>query len=233
MLAWIASYPRSGNSFFRLALFRLHGHRSVREQTRGVKPPGSSGLENDLWTELTDAEMAAGDGVYFVKTHELPRESTNPAIYLVRDGRDSLVSYAWFSLVQHQGVPREEVTPQRFREALFNAMTDPRGPYGTWGSNVLAWLGRPRTHVAKFEEFIRAPEACISEALRALALPGECLDGRVPAFEELQAARPHHYRRGAVGSWQDEFPADLLDQFWRLHGEAMEAAGYAPAPRRN
>ena len=40
--------------------------------------------------------MCASD-IYFVKTHELPTENDNsPAIYLVRDGRDVLMSYAHY-----------------------------------------------------------------------------------------------------------------------------------------
>jgi len=226
MLVWVASYPRSGNSFFRTALHRLYGHRSVREQTRGVEPPGGGGIACDLWTKLTDAEMAAHEEVYFVKTHELPHESKCPAIYLVRDGRDSLVSYAWFSLVQHRELRREQVTHDLYRQALHDVMHDTRGAYGGWANNVLAWSGRPNTCVLKFEELIAAPERCVARAIESLSLPGKCLGGDVPSFAELQAARPHHYRRGVIGSWRDEFPDDLLDDFWRLHGRAMEATGY-------
>lgn len=227
MLVWVASYPRSGNSFFRLALHRLYGHRSVREQTRGVEPPGGGELACDLWTTLTDLELAADDGLYFVRTHDMPHESSCPAIYLVRDGRDSLVSYAWFSLVRHQGLRPEEVTPELYRQALHGVMHDTQGAYGGWSRNVLAWSRRPHTCVLKFEELIAAPERCIARVMEALVLPGEPLGGHAPSFAELQAARPHHFRRGAVGSWRDEFPADLLDEFWRLHGAGMEAAGYA------
>ena len=228
MLVWVASYPRSGNSFFRIALHRLYGHRSVREQTRSVEPTGG-GLACDLWTTLTDPELAADDGLYFVKTHEMPRESSCPAIYLVRDGRDSLVSYAWFSLSRHQGLRPEEVTPEFYRQALHGVIHDTQGAYGGWSNNVLAWSGRPNTCVLKFEELIAAPKRCVTRAMESLALPGAALGELVPSFAELQAARPHHYRRGAVGSWRDEFPVDLLDEFWRLHGAGMEVAGYAAA----
>lgn len=227
MLVWLASYPRSGNTFFRLALHQLYGRRSVGMQARGVKPPGDDGRPYELRTELTDAEMAESEAVYFVKTHSLPSETTNPAIYLVRDGRDSLVSYAWFSLVWHRGMAAEQVTPEQIHEALFNVMVDPRGPYGTWGSNVLAWLSRPHTCVLKFEDMIRTPEKSVSEAMHTLSLLGDYRGGRIPAFAELHAARPDFYRRGDVGSWRDEFPSDLLDQFWCIHGEAMDAVGYS------
>lgn len=227
MLVWVASYPRSGNSFFRTALHRLYGHLSVREQTRGVEPPSGGGLACDLWTKLTDAELAAREEVFFVKTHELPHESQCPAIYLVRDGRDSLVSYAWYSLIQHRGLRREQVTVDLYRQALHDVMHDTRGAYGGWGNNVLTWCGRPHTCVLKFEDLIADPERCVARAMESLALPGEHLGGHVPSFAELQAIRPHHYRRGAVGSWRDEFPSDLLDEFWRVHGAGMEAAGYS------
>lgn len=173
MLVWVASYPRSGNSFFRIALHRLYGHRSVREQTRGVELPGGCELACDLWTMLTDPEMAGDDGLYFVKTHEMPHESSCPAIYLVRDGRDSLVSYAWFSRIRHQGLQREQITPDLYRRALHGVMHDTQGAYGGWSHNVLAWSGRPNTCVLKFEELIAAPARCVARPMESLTLPAE------------------------------------------------------------
>src|SRR5690606_25886720 len=82
MKCWIASFPRSGNTFFRNILYYVYG------------------IESSTWHKETaypvDENYAGFD---FVKTHLLPSElepnDVNiPAIYLVRDGRDALVSIA-------------------------------------------------------------------------------------------------------------------------------------------
>jgi hypothetical protein len=51
-----------------------------------------------------------------------------------------------------------------------------------------------------------------------------------PRFEELRArsAKPGLLRRGVAGSWRDEFPPQMLDEFWRRHGDQMRELGYLP-----
>jgi hypothetical protein len=180
----------------------------------------------------TAEELAAGERVFFVKSHDLPAGSDHPAIYLVRDGRDALVSYAWFSLVLHGGLRFEDVDHERFRSALHAVMTDRRSPYGVWSQHVRAWLERPRTTVVRFEDLIERPAECVRRAVDGLETGLAYHDAPVPGFDELHAGRPRFFRRGRVGAWRDEFPPDLLQQFWREHGDGMRAAGYArPDPR--
>ena len=44
--------------------------------------------------------------------------------------------------------------------------------------------------------------------------------------------RPKLVRRGQCGSWQDEFPDDLLPLFWERHGAVMHQFGYGELPAR-
>lgn len=86
MIIWLASFPRSGNTFFRALLHTLYGQNTyadykdpeigVMEVTAGEEPPAP--IE----------ELARREQVYFIKTHLLPSDAS-PAIYLLRDGRDS------------------------------------------------------------------------------------------------------------------------------------------------
>ena len=239
MLVWIASYPRSGNTFLRIALHRLYGRKSLPERSqRVIATKGDPQHLREHWmhTDLSEQEMAAADEKYFAKTHDLPGADENPAIYVLRDGRDALVSYAWFSLMLHDERPPETINGEAFRTALCNIMLDRRAPYGVWGQHALAWIKRPRTAVVRFEDLIRDPAQCLAGALDQLRLTlPRVVGATVPSFDELHALKPQFYRRGAVGAWRDEFPADLLEVFWREHGEGMLAAGYRcepePSPR--
>ena len=99
MIVWLSSFPRSGNTFFRIALHRLY-----RVPTYVVYDV--DGVAEQIGTDLMDARarpgtfeaMRASPEVYFVKTH---RRRDDPviddqdrAICLVRDGRDCVVSWA-------------------------------------------------------------------------------------------------------------------------------------------
>ena len=64
-------------------------------------------------------KLAAERHCYFVKTHELPREGDRrPAVYLLRDGRDALVSFAWFVLAYERPGPREEFAAGKLHMAV-------------------------------------------------------------------------------------------------------------------
>ena len=82
MDCWIASFPRSGNTYFRNILFYVYG------------------IESSTWHNETAYPVDENyDSYRFVKTHLLPKDlfpadPSIPAIYLVRDGRDAVVSIA-------------------------------------------------------------------------------------------------------------------------------------------
>jgi sulfotransferase family protein len=98
MLVWVASFPRSGNTFLRIILHRLYGVRAstvydvdgVAERL-GEELIGYTGRPGSL------ADMRASDEPHFIKTHrqrDADVDENDPAICLVRDGRDALVSWA-------------------------------------------------------------------------------------------------------------------------------------------
>ncbi len=255
MLFWVASYPRSGNGFFRELVSRLCnvsstvlnacpglmqellGASLVQEleqvrlrQAGRVSSTGAQGqvvtpppvLPCPDWADRPLAEVMADPRTFSLKSHYLLHETGLPAVYLVRDGRDALVSYARFTPAHGP-----EISPEQFRKNLIRKITVPGGHYGHWSENVRAWIRRPRTCVLRFEEFIERPLESVQHAIDTLQLPIRIGQGEVPTFEELQATYPDIFRRGKVGSWQDEFPADLLPLFWEHHGEMMRELGYA------
>jgi hypothetical protein len=157
-----------------------------------------------------------------VHTHERPRDD-GPAIYLVRDGRDALVSRA------HQ---LAEEGHRSFLEALEwlvdRPFTDDNPSSGSWGANVLAWLER-RPSLVRFEDLISHPEATVDGALASagivVATEGT---GPAPTFEELHARDPGFFRRGRIGSHRDELPDGVHERFWRIeeNAEALRRLGY-------
>jgi hypothetical protein len=215
MIAWIASYPRSGNTFFRAILHGLYGLESIVMQQ--VPEPAGPWL---------DAAAAAPEWRY-LKTHNLPRDDNHPAVYLLRDGRDALVSYAWFMLEVRHHKARADITAAEFH-AMLKELIETHDPgYGDWSDNVLAWTRRPNTFVIRYEDLVERPRELAVQSIAFLGVNLPLLpDATVPTFESMNQKNPKTVRRGKVGSWRDEFPQDLLPLFWQRHGAAMRALGY-------
>ncbi len=226
MLTWLASYPRSGNTYFRMVLHYLYGlpTYSVYEDRvgRGVIAQLVGRAESDLLPEA----MAKAPEPYIVKIHDLPRGDEYPAIYLVRDGRDALTSYARYilSFVKEHGT---DSGPAAFYSTLRDLIVgDPR-PYGNWSQNVSAWNGRRRTVIVRFEDLVEAPREVVERAMSGVG--GEGLPVRetiLPSFEELHRSFPEFFRRGQVGGWRMEMSPDLHELFWKHHGDTMREMGY-------
>ena len=91
MVIYLASFPRSGNTLFRTVLYSVYGintytifdgHKLKRvADVIGYKP-----LPKNCKTSHE---------IFFTKTHKFPEHNDNTrAIYIIRDGRDALVSLA-------------------------------------------------------------------------------------------------------------------------------------------
>jgi hypothetical protein len=221
MIAWIASYPRSGNHFFRTLLNRLYGIETLQ--------PGLLTTELDRWL----ADTAASSQWHYYKTHDLPRGDGQPAFYLLRDGRDALVSYAWFVLQVQQKREAEEITPVEFRQTLKELIRGDHAQYGNWSSNVRAWGRQPNTVLVRYEDLVRSPREVVERAVAALGLSLRTRpDAVIPTFEQMRSQRPKMVRRGKVGSWEDEFPPELLPLFWERHAAVMHEFGYGETAQR-
>ena len=220
MIVWVASFPRSGNNLCLLTLSKVFD-----AETGSVLNPESlaSRLELDPDADLR-ASLRELDEMVYVKTHRVADpEDVDPALYLVRDGRDSLVSYAHF--MRERG--DERFASLSFEETLAALLEREDHPYGSWSGNVRSWLGRDApTHVLRFEDLVADPVRAVRDAMTALGIALPEPGGRLPPFEELHRRNPLVFRRGKVGSWKSELPPDLERRFWRVHGAEMEALGY-------
>jgi hypothetical protein len=156
----------------------------------------------------------------------LPENTTDPALYVVRDGRDSLVSYAHFALVHVKGMSPNEITPGQVANKVRELILYPRLNYGTWSQNVDAWTRRPNTTVIRFEDLVSRPAEVVDPVVRDLGLNLKIISEAIPSFEELHRASEHFFRRGAIGTWGEVLSRDLHALFWKHNGAVMERLGY-------
>jgi hypothetical protein len=225
MIVWIASFPRSGNNLFRAALYQIFGVKSgsVFPEPRGADvAPDDPSLHLSL--DSIDS-LRARKAPVFVKTHRLAEaHDESPAVYLVRDGRDSLVSYAHFVKAREEKAFRS----LSYEEALTALLEREAHPYGSWSANVRAWTRRDApTAIVRFEELVEDPGGAARGAVESLGVSLPAPTGELPSFDELHERNPIVFRRGKVGSWTSEMPPHLEERFWGLHGAEMLVMGYS------
>jgi hypothetical protein len=229
MIVWLASYPRSGNTYFRLLLNRMcglpthsiyslkdDGHSSPEDKSTLAKLVGQSETECDI--DLIQQDV----NPHFLKTHEVAGEDDFPAIVLVRDGRDSLVSYAHFILKISHGI--ENATTAQLEQTMEELIRS--AAFGGWGRNVMSWAARVGfDRLVRYERLIADPVSTMRSAIRSAGLVPPQHDEIPPSFAELHAHVPWFFRRGIVGSWREEMPKRIQKLFLEKNEEAMERLG--------
>ena len=174
---------------------------------------GKPDLECDL------SLLQADSSKHFVKTHDLPRDDTFPAIVLVRDGRDAVVSYAHFVLKTEHGVEMPE-RGRLFEKTLEELIVGEQ--IGGWSGNVSAWIERAGwASVVRYEDLIEDPINVVGGTLARLGLGVESNGATPPSFEELHAFSPWFFRRGKPGCWREEMPKHLQELFIEKHGDTL------------
>lgn len=217
MVLWIASYPRSGNTLARIAIYRGYGVETRSAYGDGILKKERLG---DLGFLFDSCKGLADPGQFFpVKTHApSPRLSKgSPAIYIHRDGRDAIVSHAHFLHKTGKGLLRA-------MEGLVQG-TKPR--VHPWSDVVMGWADRPNTAYVSYEELVKDAIGAIGRCLEELGIPWEKVEcPEMPTFEYLHGIDPTFFRNGTHGQWQTEMPEELQEAFWRRHKRGMEHYGY-------
>ena len=228
MIIWLASYPRSGNTFFRVLLNHHYGIHtySIYDDRLLTRRRADWEIVGHLARPVPIPDMIESKQTFLVKTHDLPQDNL-PAIYLVRDGRDALVSYAHYVLTFEQ----QENTQATFHHTLHDLIVY-NNSFGGWGPNVLAWAQRDApAAIVRFEDLVDSskPFTILQNALENLGyvnyLP--VVTEEPPSFQELHKQMPNFFRKGKIGGWREEMSTDLHALFWEKHGEAMELMGYS------
>jgi hypothetical protein len=232
VIVWLSSFPRSGNTFFRVALHRLY-------QVPTYVVYDVDGVAEQIGPDLMDArdrpapldQMRDSSEVYFVKTH---RQRNDPviaeqdrAICLVRDGRDCVVSWARLGTAHLTG--RSDYA-ERFAHEARSIITRRSGGTAGWGMNVRSWQEStaPNPVWVRFEDLIADPAHTVQTAVAAVAPDWRPANATIPSFKDLQAHDPAFFRAGRTGTYQSELPTDLHDLFWEQpeNAEAMRRLGY-------
>ncbi len=222
MIVWLASYPRSGNTFFRIILNSIFGIKtySVYDDIIDISADKKTSevVGHKFLPEGFDISRARQEKkIYYIKTHEFFSESIDARdkiIYLIRDGRESTLSLMkYINSYSKQKLQLIDVI-------VGNTFV------GKWSNHVRSWnpYNRENTLLVKFEELIQEPVEFIEVISSFLKLVpvGE----KIPTFEELKKINPKFFRSGKTDTWKQEYTQREHTLFWLLNGATMNEYGY-------
>ena len=218
-IVWLASYPRSGNTWARTLLHAYaHGPPAASAEVAATVP--------DLHAPTYGGGVArpfGSTGTTLVKTHFLwsPQHphaaATTGAICFVRHPKDVLLSSLNFHRVMGSkgGAPGQRASAD-FDEAAYvrtfiNRAGDPGfidAGYGSWEQNVRSWTQRfePRRLVVKYHELRAQPEHWLRAMLEFL---GEPIDeprlARALAAGSFEAMRALEVREKSTSATRSHF----------------------------
>lgn len=186
-IVWLASYPKSGNTWLRAFLVNLIADRRepvpFSEYRRyATNEAAAIWFEKHLGGEVRPGQLrevaalrprvqreiaATGRPLRLVKTHnnlgqvfghpQINAEVTAAAIYLVRNPLDVVISFA-----HHNGATIDETIAVMARRDTRSRMRPDRvfEWSGDWSSHVESWTGQPREHlcILRYEDLLDRPQ---------------------------------------------------------------------------
>ena len=229
---FVVGYPKSGNTWFQ---------NLIVGTVYGVDPRWApSALAHDLVPDLAyNKYYRRYTTPMFFKSHDLPRPEFRRVVYLLRDGRDVMVSYRHY---------REAIDGKDYDFLKFVTPETDLYPCHC-PEHVDAWMQNPyraQMLVIQYEELLREPVrelerfcqfAGISREICHLATVAEAASFHNLRDKEARTGfgRPDHnfppdkffFRRGVVGSHKDEMLPDVLERFLEHAGDTLRRCGYA------
>lgn len=198
-ILWLASYPKSGNTWLRAFLHNLIHDRGGPLDLNAMAGTALMDAWRDYYAPLIDKpwdEVTAEDaarlrprvqkamadsrkGTVLVKTHTMltrlsgvpshDPELTAGAIYLVRDPRDIAVSYA-----DHLGIELDAAIAAMATPDATTYTTD-KGVaefLGSWSQHVASWVAQegPTVLVLRYEDMLADPAESFAKVVRFLHL---------------------------------------------------------------
>ncbi|MBE9007104.1 sulfotransferase domain-containing protein [Fortiea sp. LEGE XX443] len=222
MIVWLASYPRSGNTFLRTIIYQNFGFKTYSIFNHEKEHSGQVGeitghveYENS-WEEFYE-KASSSNKIFFVKTHLAPSDN-QPCIYVVRDGRMATLSYFYYV--------------KNFRQSDSSLLELILGDdiFGDWSSHFFKWnpFHRNSTLVIRYEDLLNNSELEIKKISNFISIENPTKQWENP-FDKLNELEPSFFRRGNKDWNPDIHWTQLIEQlFWNKHSHLMENLGYKP-----
>jgi hypothetical protein len=224
---FICGYPKSGNTWFQYIAAAL---------VYGTDPEiAPYELIADLVPDVHQQRYYRRYGsACLFKSHELPKPTYRRVVYLLRDGRDAMVSYYRYLEALSGPVDfRELVTtrgglPAKWHEHVEAFDSNPHGAEMI----VLRYEDLRRDTVAQMRRFcdfmgLDRSDAALRQVADATSFEKMRVREQRSGWSTYAWPKDKAFvRRGVVGSFKDEMPAPVLDAFLKEALPALIAHGY-------
>lgn len=241
---FIVAHPRSGSTWLRTMLVNVIQPvaNSDPDVFNRLSPGASIRNARAIW-ELPSPRILTSHTSYYPG---LPK-----VVYVVRDGRDVLVSYYHYVIHRKSRLDQTNAPDLDF-PAFFERYY--QGDYHyIWHRHVESWLTRgkralgDRMLILRFEEMKADPQALVDRVVQFIGIPAD--EERVAAavqqadLDRMRAVEKQRwqakglgmpdqatsfYRSGQSGNWKAYFTPELAHRFLTNSARAMELAGYQP-----
>jgi len=191
-IIWLASYPKSGNTWVRAFLLNYIKDSGTPENINDLadisvpeplvtffQPLTSEKVQNLTGPKIqalrprAHAALAARGKAVFVKTHnanlgfhDIPlctQEHTGGAIYIVRDPRDVALSYAAYTGWSLDDIIALMANPQA---AIAPDEKQVFEFLADWSTHVTSWVAAPSRVLVRYEDLLKVPETYFARILR-------------------------------------------------------------------
>jgi hypothetical protein len=207
-VVWLASYPRSDNTFLRTILWQCFGLRSASIY------PNDLGGNRKIEEYVGHIEHGPDKKIRFpenciplVKTHEYDNDK-NPAIYVIRDGRAASVSLWNF---YNRSLPLEVIIEGRHR-------------FGTWSMHVQSWnpWERSDTLLLRYEDMINNLPGVLNSISEFLKR--DILKKSIPNRNTIAGVDGRWVT--SKSNWRSELTGVLLKRFNQINKDMLRRSGY-------
>ncbi|MEP1094946.1 MAG: sulfotransferase domain-containing protein [Cyclobacteriaceae bacterium] len=236
---FIASYPRSGNTWLRFLIGTLYSDQTVTWENMESIVPDIYRCSDKFLREIKRPRI--------LKSHHPFDARYKKVIYIVRDPRDVLVSFYYFQIK----FGNEQDNQNNFNLFFENYVNGKIGDYGSWKTNIESWktnkekvnngliflryedILRDTKHslneIADFLEIKKSPERIdevisLSSFANMKKLENEQSD--TASIFKKSNNELNFVRQGEVGVWKDLLSKRQLEILYLKFGGLMKEFGY-------
>lgn len=272
-IIWLASYPKSGNTWCRALISNLLNETTVNInelQTDGIASARASfentTLINSAMLGYDEIDMMrpdvyiyqseSSDKLLYIKVHDaytlntknkpiFPVNASKGVVYIVRNPLDVAISYAahnnssidkaieLLNDSSHCMSVKTTGVNNQFRQKLLN-----------WSEHVNSWLTqteipilliryedlhtKPKETVAQLAKFcgLKADTASVSKSILNSDFKNLRSQEQQLSFREKPQNMKNFFRKGIIGSWQNELTAAQIETITNMHRPMMQQLGY-------
>ena len=207
-ITWLASYPRSGNTYLRTILFNCFGIKTASIYPNDLG--GNKTLENfvgHIEHNQNKTITFQKGSIPIIKTHKLNQDE-NRSIYIIRDGRAASVSLWNF---YGKKIPIKDIILGNHR-------------FGTWKDHLISWnpLKRPNTLLIKYEDILCNFEYVLNSIETFLEI--KVLSKKLPSRDTVALFDGRWVR--SKTDWKEKISGEELNLFNKINYSVLKEFGY-------